>query len=48
MALEEINTKLAKIALDNCEGFSFEEFANDYISAIQGTEFVLSGVYRLQ
>ena len=43
MALEEINTKLAKVALDNCEGFPFEEFANDFIAAIEGTEFVPVG-----
>ncbi len=43
MALEEINTKLAKVALDNCEGFPFEGFANDFIAAIEGTEFVPVG-----
>jgi hypothetical protein len=43
MALEEINTKLAKIALDNCEGYPFEEFANDFISAIEGIDFVPVG-----
>lgn len=43
MALEEINTKLAKVALDNCEGFPFEEFANDFIAAIEGSDFVPVG-----
>jgi len=43
MALEEINTKLAKVALDNCEGFPFEEFANDFIAAIEGTNFIPVG-----
>ena len=43
MALDEINTKLAKVALDNCEGFPFEEFANDFIAAIEGTDFIPVG-----
>lgn len=43
MALEEINTKLAKFALDNCEGFPFEEFANDFLAAIEGSAFVPVG-----
>ena len=43
MALKEINTKLAKIALGNCEGFPFEEFSNDFISAIEGTNFIPVG-----
>ncbi|MEN8616673.1 hypothetical protein [Shewanella baltica] len=43
MALPEINTKLAKIALDNCEGFPFEEFANDFIAAIEGSNFIPIG-----
>jgi hypothetical protein len=43
MALKEINTKLATIALDNCEGFPFEEFANDFLSAIEGTNFIPVG-----
>ena len=43
MALDEVNTKLAKIALDNCEGFPFEEFANDFIAAIEDSKFVPVG-----
>jgi DNA-binding HxlR family transcriptional regulator len=43
MALKEINTKLAKVALDNCEGFPFEEFANDFMAAIEGTDFIPVG-----
>lgn len=43
MALEEINTKLAKVALDNCEGFPFEEFVNDFIAAIEGSDFIPVG-----
>ncbi|WP_045858675.1 hypothetical protein [Teredinibacter purpureus] len=43
MALEEINTKLAKVALGNCEGFPFEEFANDFIAAIEGADFIPVG-----
>lgn len=43
MALKEINTKLAKIALQKCEGFPFEEFANDFLAAIEGTNFIPVG-----
>jgi hypothetical protein len=43
MGLPEINTKLAKIALDYCEGFPFENFANDFIAAIEGSNFIPVG-----
>lgn len=43
MALDAINTKLAKFALDNCEGFPFEEFSNDFLAAIEGKNFVPVG-----
>jgi hypothetical protein len=43
MALKEINTKLAKIALDNCEGFPFEGFANEFLSAVEGINFIPVG-----
>lgn len=43
MAIDEVNTKLAKVALDNCEGFPFEEFAHDFFSSIIGTNFVPVG-----
>ncbi|USD99910.1 hypothetical protein JKJ11_13205 [Vibrio sp. SCSIO 43133] len=43
MALEEVNTKLAQVALDNCEGFPFEQFANELIGAIDGPGFVPVG-----
>ncbi|RYU67545.1 hypothetical protein ERW51_10965 [Aliivibrio finisterrensis] len=41
--LPEVNTKLAKFALQECEGFPFEEFANDFLSAIEGKSFIPVG-----
>lgn len=43
MALDEVNVKLAQIALDNCEGFPFEEFANDFLAALEGKDFTPVG-----
>ena len=43
MSINEVNSKLAKIALDNCEGFPFEEFANDFMAAIEGANFIPVG-----
>tara|TARA_R110001599_G_scaffold346153_1_gene571144 strand:+ start:413 stop:2665 length:2253 start_codon:yes stop_codon:yes gene_type:complete len=43
MALDEINTKLAQFALQECEGFPFEAFANDFLAAIEGREFIPVG-----
>lgn len=44
MALEEVNTKLAQIALAECEGFPFERFTNDFLAAtLPGEEFVPVG-----
>ena len=43
MAIDEVNTLLAKVALDNCEGFPFENFAHDFLASIIGTDFVPVG-----
>lgn len=43
MALDEVNVKLAQIALDNCEGFPFEDFANDFLAAFEGKDFIPVG-----
>ncbi|MDX8390208.1 MAG: hypothetical protein R8M38_06930 [Mariprofundaceae bacterium] len=43
MAIDEVNTKLAQVALDHCEGFPFEQFANDFLASIDGTGFVPVG-----
>lgn len=42
---EMVNTKLAKVALSEIEGFAFERFANDFFGAMLGASFVpLGGV----
>ncbi|WP_367971215.1 hypothetical protein RJD38_08565 [Vibrio scophthalmi] len=43
MALDEVNTKIAQVALDNCEGFPFEQFANELIAALDGPGFIPVG-----
>lgn len=43
MKVENISPDLAQIALDRVEGFAFERFAQDFLAALEGRDFVPVG-----
>ena len=43
MNIENVHPELAQVALEKVEGFAFERFTQDFLSVLEGREFVPVG-----
>ena len=41
--IENVHPELAQVALEKVEGFAFERFTQDFLSVLEGREFVPVG-----
>ncbi len=41
--VENVHPELIKVALDKVEGFAFERFAQDFLSVLEGRDFIPVG-----